>query len=377
MKNFLILICFGLLFITVYAEDIKALPVKAAIKMAETVIAETALKKGQKPSRYNRWMYQNYMIAEGIKSMGDALGRPEFSSYKEKQLMYYCDSFNNINGPTKKWYLEPTALWHSGMVASFTELQAKSDHPEIARGISYFQSMLDKAPKIADGTFVRNKRRWKSNGVQIDDLYMLVPYWVRKSKQSGDIKYLEKAIEETLNYYKYLWNPQTKLMHCLWLEKKPEAKIHHWGRGNGWFVLAITDLLHFVPETHPKRTDLLKVYNNVMLGLIARQNKDGLWHQVVNHPESYTETSSSGMFTYSLLLGSRKGWLPSSARTAGIKGWNGLQTKLTDKNQLKDVCVATDMSEDVQYFLKRPRVTHDQHGIGPYLLAASEVLLIK
>jgi unsaturated rhamnogalacturonyl hydrolase len=201
--------------------------------------------------------------------------------------------------------------------------------------------------------------------------------WVRKSKQSGNPKYLEKAIEETLNYNKYLWNPQTKLMHCLWLEKKPEAKIHHWGRGNGWFVMAITDLLHFVPENHPKRAELLKIYNNVMLGLMARQNKDGLWHQVLNRPESYTETSCSGMFTYSLLLGSNKGWLPSSARTAGIKGWNGLQTKLTDKNQLKDVCVGTDMSEDVQYFFKRPRVTHDLHGIGPYLLAAGEVIKLN
>lgn len=376
MKKFILLL-FAVLVTSTYAQEAKALSLKAAIKMAETVIAETALEKGQKPTRYNYWMYQNYMIAEGIKSMGDTLGRPEFSKYKEQQLMYFCDSYKKMNDKAKNWYLKPTALWHSGMVASFVELQSKSDHPEIARGIGYFQGMLDKAPKIADGTFVRYKRRWKSKGVQIDDLYMLVPYWVRKSKQSGDTQYLEKAIEETLSYYKYLWNPQTKLMHCLWLEKKPKVKIHHWGRGNGWFVMAITDLLHFVPENHPKRAELLKVYNNVMDGLMARQNEDGLWHQVLDRPESYTETSCSGMFTYSLLLGFNKGWLPASARTAGIKGWNGLQTKLTEKNQLKDVCVGTDMSEDVQYFFKRPRVTHDQHGIGPFLLAASEIIKLK
>ncbi|WDE97293.1 glycoside hydrolase family 88 protein [Lentisphaera profundi] len=377
MKNLSLLFC-TILNIGVLAEEPKALPTEAAIKMAETVIAETALEKDQQPTRYNYWMYQNYIIAEGIKNMGDALGRPEFSEYKEKQLMYFCDSYKKITDTrSQNHYLKPNSLWHSGMVASFVEAQATSNHPEIARGISYFQGMLNRAPKITDGTHTRYKPRWKSKGVQIDDLYMLVPYWVRKSKQSGNPKYLEKAIEETLNYNKYLWNPQTKLMHCLWLEKKPEAKIHHWGRGNGWFVMAITDLLNFVPENHPKRAELLKIYNNVMLGLMARQNKDGLWHQVLNRPESYTETSCSGMFTYSLLLGSNKGWLPSSARTAGIKGWNGLQTKLTDKNQLKDVCVGTDMSEKVQYFFTRPRVTHDQHGIGPFLLAAAEIIKLK
>ena len=153
--------------------------------------------------------------------------------------------------------------------------------------------MLDKAPKIEDKTFARHKKQWKSKGVQIDDLYMLVPYWVRKSVQSGSPEYLEKAVAETLSYYKYLWNSDTKLMHCLWLEKKPDVKIHHWGRGNGWFVMAITDLLLFVPDNHPKRTELLSIYQKVMLGLIARQNKDGLWHQVLDRPDSYTETSYS------------------------------------------------------------------------------------
>jgi len=362
---------------TVYAQNIEDMKTDAAIQMAETVIADTSFEKGQKASRYNYWKYQNYIIAEGIKAMGDALGRSDFSSYKDRQLMYYCESYNEINDLSKQWYLQPSAMWHCGMIAGFVDLQEKSGHPEIARGIAYFQSMLNKSPKVADGTLARYKKRWKSNGIQIDDLYMISPYWVRKSRNNGKTEYLEKAIEETLNYYKYLWNPDTKLLHCLWLEKKPEVRIPHWGRGNGWFVMAITDLLHFVPENYPKRAELLKIYNNVMSGLMARQNKDGLWHQVLDHPESYTETSCSGMFTYSLLLGSNKGWLPSSARNAGLKGWSGLQTKLTDKNQLKDVCVATDMSAGVQYFFKRPRVTHDQHGIGPYLLAAAEVIKLK
>ena len=77
--------------------------------MAETVIAETALEKDQQPTRYNYWMYQNYIIAEGIKNMGDALGRPEFSEYKEKQLMYFCDSYKKIKDTrSQNHYLKPS-----------------------------------------------------------------------------------------------------------------------------------------------------------------------------------------------------------------------------------------------------------------------------
>ena len=145
MKNFILLVCTAL---ATYAQETKALPLNAAIKMAKTVIAETALEKDQQPTRYNYWMYQNYMIAEGIKNMGDALGRPEFSEYKEKQLMYFCDSYKKITDKrSQNHYLKPNSLWHSGMVASFVEAQATSDHPELARGISYFQGMINKAPK--------------------------------------------------------------------------------------------------------------------------------------------------------------------------------------------------------------------------------------
>ena len=89
MKNTLLFILSTLLTITVDAQNSADMKIDAAIEMAETVIAETALEKGQEPTRYNYWMYQNYMIGEGIKAMGEALGRPDFSAYRDQQAMYF------------------------------------------------------------------------------------------------------------------------------------------------------------------------------------------------------------------------------------------------------------------------------------------------
>ena len=89
MKNLLLFACCSILTITVYAQSIADMKINAAIQMAETVVAETSCEKGQKPTRYNYWMYQNYMIGEGIKAMGQALERPDFSSYRDKQIMYF------------------------------------------------------------------------------------------------------------------------------------------------------------------------------------------------------------------------------------------------------------------------------------------------
>ncbi|MEM9400359.1 MAG: glycoside hydrolase family 88 protein [Verrucomicrobiota bacterium] len=358
------------------SKDILAaddLNVDAAIRMAETVIAKTSFEKGQKPQRYNFWMYQNHIIGEGMKALGKALNRSDFESFYQRNLLFYREAHGEVKHNSQAWYEKPRTMWQCGMIAGFVELQKTDPHPEIERAMGIFQKLLDEAPKVTDGCLARNKGKWKSNCIQIDDLYMVTPYWVRKAQLTDELKYLEMAIKEALSYFKHLWNPESKLMHCLWVDKTQTAIIPHWGRGNGWYVMGITDLLDFVPENHPKRTELISNYRTVMSGLMERQSSSGLWHQVLDKPESYTETSCSGMFTYSLLRGAAQGWLPEEARAAGLKGWAGLQTKLNDDNELTDVCVGTDMSEDFEYYFNRPRKIHDQHGVGPYLLAASEI----
>ena len=81
------------------------------------------------------------------------------------------------------------------------------------------------------------------------------------------------------------------------------------------------------------------------------------------------------MFTYSILKGVNEGWLDAGYLEAGKKGWQGLLTKVNDDYQLTGVCPPSDISEDPSYYLKgRAPKTHDQHGIGPFLLSGSEYL---
>ena len=43
--------------------------------------------------------------------------------------------------------------------------------------------------------------------------------------------------------------------------------------------------------------------------------------------------------------------------------------------QITDVCPPTDISEDPSYYLEnRKGVLHDQHGIGPFILAGAAYL---
>lgn len=71
-----------------------------------------------------------------------------------------------------------------------------------------------------------------------------------------------------------------------------------WGRGNGWVVFSMTELLEVLPEDHPKRNDLIEFLNTLCEGYLALQDDEGMWHQVLNDHESYPETSCTSMFIY-------------------------------------------------------------------------------
>lgn len=97
------------------------------------------------------------------------------------------------------------------------------------------------------------------------------------------------------------------------------------------------------------------------------------WHQVLDHAESWLETSATGMIIYGMARGVNEGWLDASFAKTALKAWKALQSKVTPEGDLLDVCGSTDTG-DLKYYLNRPRLQGDLHGFGSYLLAGAEVV---
>jgi len=182
--------------------------------------------------------------------------------------------------------------------------------------------------------------------------------------------YLDRAYAQLLAYVKKLQQPNGLFYHT------PETPFF-WGRGNGWAAAAMTELLLASPEDHPQRPELLSAYRRMMQGLLETQDPAGLWHQLLDAPESYLETSCSGMFIFALATGARKGWLPEQAyRKAVLKAWPALAGYLDADGNIKDVCIGTGALNNKTYYLNRPRKTGDLHGQAGFLWAASAMYLL-
>lgn len=229
---------------------------------------------------------------------------------------------------------------------------------------------LELGKKFADAQWARTT----SDGITaearywIDDMYMITAVQVQAYRATGDAKYVDHAARTMAAYLDKLQQPNGLFYHA------PDSPFF-WSRGNGWVAAGMTELLRSLPENHPQRARILQAYHKMMAALLQYQGKDGLWRQLIDHPEAWPETSGSGMFAFAMVIGVKSGWLDASTYgPAARNAWLGLVSHLDQNANVDNVCEGTNKGQSVPYYLGRKRNVGDLHGQAPILWTASALL---
>jgi rhamnogalacturonyl hydrolase YesR len=202
----------------------------------------------------------------------------------------------------------------------------------------------------------------------IDDMYMITILQLEAYRATNDRKYLDRAANEMVAYLRKLQQPNGLFYHA------PDVPFF-WGRGNGWVAAGMTEMLISLPADHPAREEILASYRKMMAELLKDQNADGTWRQLIDRPESWEESSSTGMFTFAMIEGVRHGWLNEETYgPAARKGWIALAGFVDQNADVTNICVGTNKQNSYDYYLARPRKTGDFHGQAPVLWAARALL---
>lgn len=202
----------------------------------------------------------------------------------------------------------------------------------------------------------------------IDDMYMITLLQVQAYRATGDRKYLDRAALEMAAYLVKLQQPNGLFFHA------PDVPFF-WGRGNGWVAAGMTELLISLPADNPNRPAILAGYRKMMAELMKDQGADGMWRQLIDHPESWTESSSTGMFTFAMIEGVKHGWLDEATfGPVARKAWIALTGYVDQNSNVTNVCVGTNKENSYDYYMARPRNTGDFHGQAPVTWAARALL---
>lgn len=216
-------------------------------------------------------------------------------------------------------------------------------------------------PVLADGLSWQT-RFW------IDDMFMITSVQSQAYLASRDRKYIDRAAFEMTVYLDSLQRPNGLFFHS------PEAPFF-WGRGNGWMAAGMTDLLKHLPEDNLHYETIMVAYLKMMETLRERQKPDGLWGQLVDQQDSWSESSGSAMFLYAMITGIKRGWLDATVYTPVVRrSWNELVTYLDEKGDIKEVCIGTNIGFTREYYIDRPRRIGDNHGQAPMLWCAAAIL---
>jgi unsaturated rhamnogalacturonyl hydrolase len=202
----------------------------------------------------------------------------------------------------------------------------------------------------------------------VDDMYMLTMLQLEAYRATGDRKYLDRDAHEMVVYLDRLQQPNGLFYHA------PDVK-YFWGRGDGWFAAGMAEMLRTLPADHPDRPRIMSGYKLMMAALLKYQGADGMWRQLIDHPEAWPESSSSAMFSFALITGVKHGWLDAATYApAARRAWIAVVGYVDQNNDVTQVCTGTGKLDSMQYYLDRKRETGNLHGQAPVLWAATALL---
>ena len=443
----------------------------------------------QKPFKhYSEWMVHSEMKRVPQSYMLDFSKSPKWSyvmgieleamldtylKYGNDDILQYCqmytDTMINAQGDIRGYRLEDYNL--DQIRTGHFVARMYEHHPEEKnlKAIETLMRQMEKQPRTRDGVYWH--KAIYAYQVWLDGIFMGLPFrtlaasMLLKGKKAEKI--YDDAVTQITKTYNRTLDPETGLnRHAwdetnlqFWADKSTGLSQHCWGRAQGWYTMALVELLDALPEDYSRRGEVIDLLRKDLDAVIRWQDKEtGLWYQVMDSPErdgdrrssesraetclryaksrlrkanvnrrsseskaetylgyaesrlrktnvNYLEATCSSMFAYALLKASRKGYVESRYREAGIKAYKGIINRFIRMNDdntisLTQCCavaglgpgstpvveaaikridpkgkVKTNARRDgsYEYYLSEPIRDNDAKGIGPFIWASLEM----
>ena len=295
-------------------------------------------------------------------------------------------------------------------------------YPEVKNklAINTMMKQLQNQPRtIADKVFWH--KAIYAYQVWLDGIFMGLPFRCLTAstqlKSKDAIKIYDDAVNQLKITYERTLDPNTGLNRhaydetraAFWSNQETGLSQHCWGRAQGWYSMALIEVLDALPEDYSRRGEVLDLLQKDLDAVIKWQDQEsGTWYQVMDAPGregNYLESTCSSMFAYVLLKAYNKGYLGTKYRDAGIKAYQGIIKNFIRVNADKTISLTQccsvaglgpaatpqviaamkkinpkgSVKEDKHrdgsyaYYLSEPIRDNDAKGVGPFIWASLEM----
>ena len=362
--------------------------VKWSTKMADATILrfDTLAYYGGRTAA--SWSYDVALVGTAIDKLGNTDAK--YSAY----MQTYIDMLVDDNGNMPLYNLSSYNLDLIRPATNILTLYKRTKNEKYVKPLPFFMKQLEEQPRTESGGFWHKKKY--TNQMWLDGIYMAEPFLAEYAKEFNEPRWFDTIAHQITLIYEKTVDPKTGLLYHAWDESReqkwsnPETgqSPHFWSRAMGWYAMALVDVLDYFPENHPKRNDIIQIFQKSCEALLkVRDEKSGVWYQVLDlggKEGNYLEGSGSAMYVYAFAKGAKKGYLNQEYLEIADSAFNGILNTfiITDENgtiSMTNICAACGLGGNpyrdgsYEYYVNEKIATNDSKGVGPFILAAIEL----
>ena len=344
------------------------------IKLANSIIARTP-----NSTSYN-WDWGEGTLMYGMWRAYEVTGDVTYYNY----IKLYIDTYVNEDGSINidfNHLMFINRVCSGIMLLHIYNITHHSKYLIAATNIK--NNLLNNWPKSSNGGFLHIKNR---DQLWIDTLFMSCVFLVKLGDIIGSSSLKNEAVNQIIIHANKLFDVDKNLFNhgwdedgsATWADPITHCSPCFWARGNGWGMMAIIEVLDYIPVSHPQKNDLINIFQKQIAKIIDYQDSDtGLWFTVVDQGSregNYLETSASAIYVYCIKKGIVKNYLSTNYQEIVDKGNEGLNNRIfIDENGLT---VVTGTSKgtavgDYNYYINKETENNSLWGNASLLLVKS------
>lgn len=338
----------------------------------------------------HKWHYEQGLMMNALFAMWQKTGEQKYFDFIQKNIdQYLLDDGSVYTYKQSKYKLDDIGPGRALLrLYDATKDEKYKDISDLLR------QHLANQPRTESGGFWHKKiYEWQ---MWLDGLYMAEPFYADYEKRYAEKPDYNDIIHQFELIYSKTYDEKTGLLYHGWDEKKQQiwadsttgCSPHFWGRGIGWYMMALVDVLEIIPKDYDDRYILLDQFCGLSAAIMKYRDKESsVWYQILDLPEregNYKEASATAMFIYALAKGVNQGYLPRDYKVKAHESFHGFIKEFTEikSDGLVDIlhtCSGaglggkTNRDGSFEYYMSEPQRINDCKAIGPFIMAALEL----
>ncbi len=344
-------------------------------------------------SKGTKWNYTHGLELQAMLQVSAKTGDEKYYRY----ALSYADTMVHEDGTIETYQPERYNIDHVNPGKILFPIYRKTENPKYRKALQLLRSQMETHPRISNGGFWHKKIY--PHQVWLDGLYMACPFLAEYGKTFNEPALFDEVALQLTTAYQDLIDEETGLLYHGWDESRAQRwadpvsgkSPNFWSRSIGWYMMALVDVLDFMPADHPQREELIAILRKISTAVEKyRDPATGMWYQVTNLGEregNYPESSGSIMFIYTWVKGAQKGYLSEAFAEKGATAYDQFVKRFIRENgdgtiSVTDVCSVAGLGGEknyrdgsFDYYISEPVRDDDPKAVGPFIMVS--ILLDK